>query len=235
MLTALLAMAMAVVVAVPATADSSTTRTFEVTITNNTATQWFTPPAVAIHGRALDLFSVRRPASHEVMQIAENGNLDPMIALLDGSAAVASYGVAVTEAGPLAPGQSVTITLDTSQPNQRFLSTVAMLICTNDGFTGVDSIPLPGAVGHTRTVTSPAWDAGTEINTEDFADIVPPCQLLNGVSSDDEGTGTSNPALAENGRIHRHSGIVGGVDLTLAAHGWNVSAPAVVISITRTS
>lgn len=231
-LTAVLAVALAVTVAVPATA--STTRTYEVTITNTTATQWFTPPAVAIHSRALDLYSPHRPASYEVSQVAENGNLDPLIALLDGSAAVASYGVALSDVGPLAPGASVTITLESSSPQQRFLSAVSMLICTNDGFTGVDGLPLPGALGQTRTAASPAFDAGSEINTEDFADIVPPCQVLNGVSSDDEGTGESNPALAENGVIRRHRGISGGADLTVAAHGWNVHAPAVLISVTRT-
>ena len=56
-------------------------------------------------------------------------------------------------------------------------------------------------VGAERTYYGVAWDAGTEINTEDFADLVPPCQALNGVSSDDEGTGASNPALEETGMM----------------------------------
>ncbi len=57
-------------------------------------------------------------------------------------------------------------------------------------------------------------------NTEDFADIVPPCQDLIGVSSADAGTGDSNPALAEGGVIAAHSGIQGGTDLTVSDHGW---------------
>ena len=77
------------------------------------------------------------------------------------------------------------------------LSAAFMLICTNDGFSGVDSLMLP-ASGST-TVETNAYDAGSEQNTEDFADIVPPCQGLIGVESDDEGTGVSNPALAEGG------------------------------------
>ena len=47
-----------------------------------------------------------------------------------------------------------------------------------------------------------------KVNTEDFADIVPPCQGLIGVGSDDEGTGMSNPDLAEGGVIAHHTGIV---------------------------
>jgi len=235
--TAIAVMALVAGAAVPAAATNpGRTRTYEVTITNLTANQWMTPPAVAIHSRALDLYTVRHPASAEIQQLAENGNLDPLVGVLGGSSAVASYAVAVTEAGPLAPGQSVTVTLESSSSAQRFLSAAAMLICTNDGFTGADSSPLPGALSTTRVLYSPAFDAGTEINTEDFADIVPPCQALNGVSSEDEGTGMSNPALAEDGVIQRHRGIDGTVaDLTTEAHGFNPARPAIAIAVTRTS
>ncbi len=235
-LTAFAAMALVAGAALPAGAsDPAPSRTYEVTITNVTATQWMTPPAVAIHSRALNLYRANQPASTEIQELAENGNLDPLLGLLGSSSAVASYAVAATEAGPLAPGQSVTVTLETSSSAQRFLSAAAMLICTNDGFSGVSGAPLPNAIGSTRTIYSPSFDAGTEINTEDFADIVPPCQALNGVSSDDAGTGMSNPALAENGVIKRHQGIVGGIaDLTTAAHGFNAAGPAVSISVTRT-
>jgi hypothetical protein len=95
-----------------------------------------------------------------------------------------------------------------------------MLICTNDGFTGVNSLSLPNKVGDSVTVLTAGYDAGTELNTEDFADIVPPCQGLVGVSSGEPGTGVSNPALAEGGVIHHHPGIAGGADLVPAIHGW---------------
>ncbi|MDQ4078414.1 MAG: spondin domain-containing protein [Chloroflexota bacterium] len=106
-----------------------------------------------------------------------------------------------------------------------------MLICTNNGFTGVDTLRLPQQVGETVTVQTDAYDAGTEINTEDFADIVPPCQALVGVSSGDSGTGMSNPALAEGGVIHHHEGIEGDDDLVPAIHGW--TNPVAEITITR--
>ncbi len=107
----------------------------------------------------------------------------------------------------------------------RRLSWVSMLICTNDGFTGLDSIKLPAHVGDEVTALTAGYDAGTEINTEDFADIVPPCQALVGVSSGEPGTGTSDPALAEGGVIHHHEGIVGGADLVPEVHGWDVDQP----------
>jgi hypothetical protein len=102
-----------------------------------------------------------------------------------------------------------------------------MLICTNDGFTGVDSLRLPKDVGAV-VVRSAGYDAGTELNT---GDIVPPCQGLVGVSSGEPGTGTSNPALAEGGVIHHHPGIAGGADLVPAIHGW--TDPVAEITVER--
>jgi len=53
-----------------------------------------------------------------------------------------------------------------------------------------------------------------------LAERLAACQDLIGVSSDDAGTGDSNPALAEGGVILAHSGIQGGTDLTVSDHGW---------------
>ncbi|MFQ5473441.1 MAG: spondin domain-containing protein, partial [Dehalococcoidia bacterium] len=99
---------------------------------------------------------------------------------------------------------------------------------TNDGFVGIDSLALQ-ATG-SQTVDKNAYDAGTETNTEDFADIVPPCQGLIGVSSDDDGTGASNPDLAEGGVISAHAGVQGGADLTVADHGWTDPIARVTIT-----
>jgi hypothetical protein len=81
------------------------------------------------------------------------------------------------------------------------------------------------------TTRSAGYDAGTERNTEDFADIVPPCQSLVGVSSGEAGTGTSDPALAEGAVIHHHPGIAGGADLLTAVHGW--TDPVAEITVER--
>ena len=108
-----------------------------------------------------------------------------------------------------------------------------MLICTNDGFTGVNAIKLPRRVGRSVVATGIGYDAGSEINTEDFADIVPPCQGLIGVSSDDPGTGESNPELAEGSVVGPHIGIEGGNDLTIADHAWDVSAPILRVKVRR--
>ena len=233
-----LGFALALTAALPAAAtggDGPRTQTYEVTFTNVSATQWFTPPVVATHGRHADVFEAGHAASAEIQQLSENGNIDPLVAALSGSRAVhdVQVGVFSDDLPPLAPGASVTVEI-TGTSKTRLLSSASMLICTNDGFTGLDSVKLPRRIAHPETTYAYAWDAGTEINTEDFADIVPPCQALNGVSSDDDGTGATNPALAEGGVIARHGGIVGGDDLTPDAHGFDAGAPVLSVTVTRT-
>jgi hypothetical protein len=222
-------------------ASAAITTTYEVTITNLIAGQPLTPPAVATHRGDVSVFTVGSPASSGVQQIAENGNPATLIADLEGTPGVSE--ALVTGSGPLVlpsvPGGatfdgSVTFTI-TARAGARFLSWVSMLICTNDGFTGVNRLRLPTTVGGSVSVSTFAYDAGTEIDTEDFADMVPPCQALVGVASDDPGTGTTNPALAEGGVIHHHEGIMGISDLDPEIHGWDVDEPVATIDLTRVS
>ncbi len=222
--------------AVSSAAAKAPVATYEVTIDNLTAGQPMTPPVVATHRAATGIFTVGQPASFALKEIAENGNLAPMIAQLGADKHVSD---SVAAAAPLVPaglagsamfGDSVTLTL-TASKGAKFLSFVSMLVCTNDGFTGVNSLRLPKDVGDSVVVNSAGYDAGTEVNTEDFADIVAHCQEFVGVSSGDPGTSTSNPALAEGGVIHHHPGIAGGADLVPAIHGW--TDPVAEITVER--
>jgi hypothetical protein len=230
------AVSLAIALAIPAAAES--TRTYEVTIQLVTGGQPLTPPLIASHEGDTDIFSVGQPASFGVKEIAENGNLAPLITALAADPKVSDV---VAAGAPLVPPGSplfgtfsdeVTLTIEAG-PGARFLSYESMLICTNDGFTGIDRLRLPNQVGDSLSVATASYDAGTEVNTEDFADIVPPCQALMGVSSGEPGTGTSDPALAEGGLIHHHPGIEGGADLLPQVHGW--TDPVTLVTITRTS
>ncbi len=210
--------------------------TYRVTILNLTGGQAFTPPLLAIHRNPVDVFTVGRPASYGVKEIAENGNLTPLFSTLGTTRGVATVDVATEPLVPLgSPGDTVhgfsnTVTLTITAPRDvRRISWVSMLICTNDGFTGVDGLQLPSHVGQTVARFTNAYDAGTEDNTEQFGDIVPPCQGLIGVTGD-AGTGTSDyPRLAEGGVIHHHAGIVGGSDLLMSVHNWAGSVALITI------
>jgi hypothetical protein len=203
--------------------------TYQVTITNLSTGQWFTPPAAATHRPEFSLWSVGNSATVAVKEIAENGNLDAAVGAFEASPFVLDWKVTPSPSGPppLAPGASVTFEI--TAPAKAQFSFASMLICTNDGFTGVDSISLPP--GNQRLIRDlDAYDAGTEINTEAWADLVPPCAQLTGFG-DQGGTGVSNPTLFENGVITHHPGIAGVADLVPGVHGWD--NPIARIEITR--
>lgn len=231
--------AIATIAAVAGTAgiqesNAAKTATFEVTVTNITPGQPITPPLLVTHAKGMGFFAVGQEASEHMQQLAENGNAEPLVQDIAGADGVFDV---VQGSAPLAPAndpggtglahsETFTITADGSH---RYLSFASMLVCTNDGFAGVDGIRLP--YYHEKTAYAKAYDARTEMNTEDFADLVPPCQGAIGISSDDEGTGASNPAIAEDGIIIPHPGIMGGGDLT-SVHMWG--NPVVKIDIVRT-
>ena len=222
---------MTLILLVPDLAMSDDGKSYKVIITNLTPGQAFTPPVLVTHSDKTGIFTVGEAASSEIQAIAENGDNVPLMTALGVDVEVHEV---VGGMVPLVPANnpgvtgfasSETFTI-TTRGNAKFLSFASMLICTNDGFTGLDSIKLPEKK---MTVFSVAYDARTETNTEDFADIVPPCQGLIGVSSADAGTGMTDPMLAEDGIIIPHVGIIGGDDLLPAVHGWSDPVAKIVI------
>lgn len=208
---------------------------YRITIQNLVSGQPLTPPVVALHRKQVDVFTPGESASFEVKEIAENGNTQPLVDLLSAQAGVSDL---FAGEAPIVPrdrqdetGFDDTVTFTVEGGRQaRYLSWVSMLICTNDGFTGLDGVALPTRVGETVTFFTTGFDSGTETNTEDFADIVPPCQALVGVSSGEPGTGTSNPAIATDDAIEVHQGIVGGNDLVPGVHDWRDPVAQVVVT-----
>jgi Spondin_N len=229
-----------VAVGARALAPSAFGRQYEVTITNLTSGQPLTPPVVATHRDKHGVSDAGQPASVGVREIAENGNSAPLLSFLEADPLNQFSGFAESTTGPLVPPgvpgdmmfeQSVTMTVNGSARAKR-LSFVSMLICTNDGFTGADGMKLPRRVGKSVTMRTNSYDAFTELNTEDYAHMVPPCQALIGDSSGEPGTGVSDPALAEGGVITHHAGVQGGSDLNPELHGW--TDPVAKIRVERT-
>lgn len=197
--------------------------TYRVTVTNLAPGQPQTPPVVVVHNGKTSIVEAGAPASEGIGQLAENGN--PQV-LVDALATDSNVAAVVVGEHPIVsggvPGAAMvpsfaTIEVTGAKGANR-ISIASMLICTNDGFSIVHDQKLPKKVGQSLVFYSDAYDAGTEMNTETFADMVPPCQPLVGVTGDAEGTGASNPDLAEGGVITPHAGITGDADLDVDIH-----------------
>ena len=198
---------------------------YSVTI-ENLSGQPFSPPVVATHQGTLYMFNERGPASAELEAIAEDGNQIPMFNLFSNDKQVTK----VIDIGtPLAPKKATTFRIMT-RPGDR-LSLATMMICTNDGFTGLNRVRLPqrGA----KIIGIAGYDAGTEDNTELSADIVDACSALGPVSLSGDPDGNENKAVDTDppGLIQRHPNVQGVGDLTVADHGW--TDPVAKITITR--
>ncbi len=166
---------------------------FRVSVTNLTTGQPMTPPVVALHDASVSLFTIGQAASPELQAIAEDGNNDPMVALAASLSEVSASGVAP---GPFGPGETTSIVLETEAADQ-VLSVVNMVVCTNDGFSGTDSMALPTG-SDTLSFEAVAYDAGTELNELDPDYWVAPCGGSGDNLHEDEG-GITTPHLGQTG------------------------------------
>ncbi|MCG8085852.1 MAG: spondin domain-containing protein [Candidatus Thiodiazotropha taylori] len=211
-------------------------RTLSVEITNLTNAIYFTPLLVAKHDRHADLFELGEAASANLQAMAEGGNIGGLIADLD---ATGNDYVDNPAGGLLAPGASATADFYDFGKKKRFLSIVAMLLPTNDGFVGLDSMRIPKRKG-TYTYYLHAYDAGTEANDE----------IINGGGAPntpgipaDPGGNAGSGAIATTGpdhnpTVHIHRGNIGDndpfgghSDLDARVHSWDGPVAKVVVRV----
>ncbi len=183
-------------------------RVYYVTLANQTYGHGFSFPVAATHSTDLHMFEVGQLASTQAAAIAQIGTPVPMFNLLRanlGGEVTDAYGhpfpMAAAGAGtaPWAsglpyfdatgavPGLYPTATAHTLSseisftitggPRDRF-SLLMMMMCTNDGLAGLDSVRLPREVGERHRYKVYAYDAGVEQNTEYSPDVVDPCGLM---------------------------------------------------------
>lgn len=206
-----------------ALADTDTS-TYQVTLVNSSSGQPFSPPVVATHSSDVDLFEVGERASPEIAAIAQAGDQSGAVSLL--GSALGSGVTDVAEGAPSRPlrGQNgppsvQTIEIDGSAGD--VLSLATMLICTNDGFTGIDSVALPES--GTTVVPLHGYDAGVERNTQRSRDLVDPCSFLGPVvlAGDDNGNRDGFPVAHKYPRpVRMHATVKPWrADLT-RAHDW---------------
>jgi len=233
----LLALTITAFSATVAGASDDHLRTYRVTLTNLTDGQPFSPPVAATHRPGLHMFQVGRLATDQLAAIAQDGNETPMFNLFNGANGVTQavdVGRPLTPRGRMVGNFTDTVTFDITARRGDRLSLAAMLICTNDGFLGLDGIRLPDDEASTFFLVG--WDAGRENNTERQQDIVEPCSVLGPVvlpgvhpsPNHDSGPGlTTTPPEP----IHLHPGITGVGDLTPALRNWK--NPVARVSIER--
>ncbi len=195
-------------------------RRFEVTITNLTRGQRFTPILVASHKKGVRLFELGAVSSPQLEILAEEGNTAPLKALLAAMPDVRD----VTDSGDLLnPGRSVTVTVQAGGGFDH-VSVAAMLIPTNDGFFSLNGVEGPDG-NKTVTLFSPVYDAGTEANDERCASIPGPFFVECG------GPGGGADVGGGEGYVHIHAGIHGVGDLHASERDWR--NPVAQITIRR--
>jgi hypothetical protein len=194
---------------------------FEVTVTNLTRGQQFTPILVASHKAGIKLFELGQPASPPLQLVAEEGNVAPLTDALQAMNGV----LEVTNSGALLdPGASVTIKVKTRGQFDH-VSVASMLIPTNDGFFALNGARGPNAY-QTRTLTSVAYDAGSERNDELCSSI--PGPFFSECGGPGGGAATAG---GEEGYVHVHAGIHGIGDIDAAQRDWR--NPVAHIAIRR--
>jgi hypothetical protein len=190
---------------------------YMVTITNITSGQIMSPGVVASHRYIEDpLFTLGEPASDALAMVAEDAATDDLVAALESNSKVGD----VKPIGPIMPGESASVSVEASGPFC-YVSAVAMLVTTNDGFFALNGErgPRYGSM----TYYSPAYDAGSENNNEDCAFIPgPPC----------DSHFVRDTENAE-GYVHIHRGIHGIGSNEVNPHDFGWHNPVAKIEIQR--
>ncbi len=192
---------------------------YEVTITNLTRGQQFTPILVASHKEGVSLFTLGQPASSQLATLAEEGDTKPLTALLKARPDVHQ----VIDSGALLnPGASVTLIVDTNGAFDH-VSVAAMLIPTNDAFFAINGVKGPEGNNAPLTLFSSVYDAGSERNDELCASIPGPFFAECG------GPGGGAKVGGGEGFVHIHAGIHGIGNLDPAQRDWRNPAAKVTI------
>ena len=196
---------------------------YEVTVTNITYNQRFTPLLLATHKPEIALFALGQPASPELATLAEEGNVAPLRALLQASPLVFA-----TAAGSalLEPGKSVTFQIQ-GNPWRDRLSLAAMLIPTNDAFVALNGVPLPMPGHGPLTMTARAYDAGSEVNDELCSSIPGPSFAECG------GSGGGGRVGGGEGFVHVHRGVHGVGNFKPNERDWRNPVAQVRIRLVR--
>jgi hypothetical protein len=215
-------------------------REISLSITNLTNATYFTPLLVAVHDRHTDLFEPGVAASDHLQAMAEGGDIS---GLIDDVITAGGDYVADPAGGLLAPGATAEAIIDLRghHHRNRNISLVGMLLPTNDGFVGLDSLKIPRRPG-SYTFYLNGYDAGTEANDEIItgggAPNTPGIPADPGGNAGSGGVATVGPD--HNPTVHIHRSVIGDddpnggpSDLDARVHSWLNPVAKVVIRVGR--
>jgi len=208
---------------------------FTVAVTNLTHGIYFTPMLVTAHTPATHLYQAGTAASANLQAMAEGGNITGL------TTDVMNTGgdIAAANTAPMAPDATATATFTATAVANTHLSIVGMLLPTNDGFVGLDAMPIPTAAG-SYTFYLNAYDAGTEANDELITGGGAPG--VAGIPADPgaaNGTGGTGVAATDsNTTVHIHRGTIGDTnatagtsDLNTTVHRWLNPVAQIVVTV----
>ena len=212
----------------------------------NISNQPLGPVAVATHASTTSFWRLGEAASAGIKTVAELGDPSTLIAEMEADTDATevvgtgipfpSVGRTVPRFGPFDDGgadltDAQAFIIEGAEGD--VISLASMLIGTNDGFWGLDSVALP-ASGFT-IYSAAGYDAGTEDNDEldenidDGASILGPAVIPGDEPDDDVAGDNGGVATDPVGIITDHPGIVGNGDIPA---DFNWTGPVAVVTIT---
>jgi len=139
-------------------------RTFRISVTNLTANQPLSPLAVIAHKDTYHAFMDGQPASSGLEILAEGGDNSTLLAAAEADSAHLDSN---SGSGAIGPGATSSVEVSVTEGSMAHLSLVSMLVNTNDGFTALNAYDVSGlTLNQSQSMMLPAWDAGTEANSE---------------------------------------------------------------------
>ncbi|MBE0368915.1 spondin domain-containing protein [Pseudoalteromonas sp. MMG013] len=203
----------------PEPAPEPTQYEFKVTAINLTHGQPLSPLGAALHTSG-QFWTIGEMASAELESLAEGGDNSGLLGL-------SVVNSSVSGAAPLGPGKTAELMLTTTSLTDQKLSLVTMMVNTNDGFTGLNSIDVSQmAVGDYAKMTTRAYDSGTEANSEQSGSMPGPA---------DGGEGF-NAERDDIDKVAMHPGVVGnddGLSSSVLTSAHKFDNPLMAVTITR--
>ncbi|CAH9050178.1 hypothetical protein PSECIP111951_00648 [Pseudoalteromonas holothuriae] len=209
-----------IVTPVPPTPDPAPMQyEFKVTAINLTNAQPLSPLGAALHTSG-QFWQIGEMASLELEQLAEGGDNSGLLGLPVVNSSASSEGA-------VGPGQMIELMLTTTSLMDQKLSLVSMMVNTNDGFTGLNSIDVSQmSVGDYAKMTTRAYDSGTEANSEQSGSMPGPA---------DGGEGF-NALRDDVDKVAMHPGVVSnddGLSTSVLTSAHKFDNPLMAVTITR--